>query len=186
MIAARWLGLAPLSAKYRWVCRRVRSVRWHALCSLARNMLSGIAIWLAMFGLWMLLVGSTDLPEIVFGVASATVASAGFVVVRARDDMRVRFRPRQIAILLRRLPPKVLVDCGRVLGAAWSAILGRPISGQLVRVPFRPGSPDNPDDAARRALVVFGISLAPNTVVVRIDQARRAGAPVIDGAHRDE
>lgn len=133
-------------------------------------MFSGVAIWLAMFGLWMLLVGSADLPEIVFGVASATIAAAGFVIVRTHDDMRLRFRPRQIAILLRRLPPKVLVDCARVLGATWLAISGRRISGQLVRVPFRPGSADDPDDAARRALVVFGVSLAPNTVVVRIDQ----------------
>jgi hypothetical protein len=41
-----------------------------------------------------------------------------------------------------------------------------------VAVPFRYGSSDDPEDAARRALLVAGLSVTPNSVVVGVDADR--------------
>ncbi len=56
--------------------------------------------------------------------------------------------------------------------ALWKAATGqtRPI-GVLTELPFSPGGQD-PESAARRALVVAGVSTAPNTIALGIDSER--------------
>jgi hypothetical protein len=123
----------------------------------------------AMGAFWLLLVGSASPAELGGGVLGAAIATLGFHVVRSRDQVSFALRPGWLLLLLRRLPGHTLADCFRVLGTLWLVALGKPVAGRLARIPFEPGAPDDPYARARRALVVAGMSVAPNAVVVRID-----------------
>jgi hypothetical protein len=107
-----------------------------------------LAAWAIMFCVWMLLVGSTDAIELTGGVFGAAIAATGLALVQARDNVLLIIRPSWLLILLR---------------------MGQPVGGHVLRFGFDAGSPDDPYAAGRRALVVVGVSLAPNAVVVRID-----------------
>jgi multisubunit Na+/H+ antiporter MnhE subunit len=141
------------------VARRVRVA--------SAAMRTSLVVWLALFGLWQLLVGSLTPAEIAGGVLGASIATIGVHVVRTRDDKSFIFRPGYFGVLLRRLPRQVIVDCARVLGLLFAP--GRLTRGRIVRVPFDSGRADDAADAGRRALVVAGASLAPNVVAVRIE-----------------
>ncbi|MFC0410135.1 hypothetical protein [Roseomonas elaeocarpi] len=56
------------------------------------------------------------------------------------------------------------------------AVIGRPVRGEVTTQPFEPGGPDA-RDAARRALVILGLSLAPNGFVLD-DTGEAEGLPL--------
>jgi multisubunit Na+/H+ antiporter MnhE subunit len=129
-----------------------------------------LAWWLALAGLYLLLADTVDLAELAAGaVAAALGATAATLVRRGRPTARPR--ARWLAAAVRPLIGVVtdLAPLARVLLVR--GILRRPGEGTLVEVAFRATS-DEPDDVAHRALTQALGSLAPNTVVVDVDETR--------------
>ena len=121
--------------------------------------------------LWVLLTSTFRGAELVTGAVAALLSAAAVEAVRERE--RFVFRPR-----LRWIRRAVAVPL-RVVVETWEVTLvlvrhatgRRRVGGGLVAVPFPHGPEDDPEAAARRALVTAGLSVAPNTVVVGIDAA---------------
>ena len=119
-------------------------------------------------GFYLLLAGSLGRTEL---IACACVA-AGFAglatVLHLRQERRLRL-PMPSWAVLGRLALAVPLDTARV-GLVLLRTLRRRPDGQLTAIaaqPFQPGGGD-PEDAARRALVILGSSLAPNGFVVEL------------------
>ena len=128
----------------------------------------GLAWWAVLLVVWLLFVDSLALPELLAGAAAAAVAAS--VAETVRELGYVRFAPR--LAWMRHAPRvgwQVLVDCG-VLFAALARRLARrrALHGVMLRLPVRYGD-DSARDAARRALLNFGVSITPNSYVVDLD-----------------
>jgi hypothetical protein len=71
---------------------------------------------------------------------------------------------------LARVPGAMLRDVflvsGRIL---WSLRTGEELVGRIVRIPYDPGDRENDVEQGREAIVIFGVSAAPNTVVADLD-----------------
>ncbi|HEX3445235.1 MAG TPA: Na+/H+ antiporter subunit E [Chthoniobacterales bacterium] len=126
---------------------------------------SAIWSWLILWGLYLLLAGAINPAELVFGAAVALISTAVFRIAHHHSPahfvaIKNCLRP------LSRLPGKVFADCAIVLLAIWSRK-----SGRFREIKFNPGNRSNVS-ATRRALVVVGASLAPNSFVVRLSFER--------------
>lgn len=125
-----------------------------------------LSAWVVLFALWLVLVGSAEVAECLGGVVAAAIGATGLVVVQTRDKTTMAIRPGWLWLLARRVPRQALIDCARVLGVLLDLARGQRVEGRMRALPFNVGT-DAPLDAGRRALVVFGVSLAPNAVAVR-------------------
>jgi hypothetical protein len=124
-----------------------------------------LAWWTLLTALYIVLVDSRRLEELVAAVAVGALGAGAAVLVRQERDVVLRPRPRWI---LREL--RALGRWPRDLVALAVALVRRP-RGEVIEVPFA-ATGDDPEDAARRALAVAGRSLAPNTIVIAIDEER--------------
>jgi multisubunit Na+/H+ antiporter MnhE subunit len=128
----------------------------------------GLAWWAVLLAAWLLLVETVALPELLVGAAAAALAAS--VAETVRELGYVRFAPR--LGWLRHAPrvgAQVLVDCGILFAAlARRLVQGRDVHGVMLRIPVRYGG-DGARDAARRALLNFGVSITPNSYVVDLD-----------------
>jgi multisubunit Na+/H+ antiporter MnhE subunit len=129
-------------------------------------------IWFALlFALYLLLVDTVLVPELVVGAIAAAVGATGAVLVRSQRRLILRPRARH----LRAAGPPLLGLFGdlprlaRVLVAR--GILRRPERGELVETPFT-ALRDTPEDATERAFAEALGSLAPGEIVVAIDRER--------------
>ncbi len=132
---------------------------------------SWLAWWAVLLGLYMLFAAKLSWEEAIVGAGIAGLGATGaFVTLKAGE---VHFRPRlRWLTILGRLPGNVLADCGIVGAALWQKLVQRrPVEGVFRTVPFDAGG-DDPESAARRALVTAGVSLSPNTYVLGIDRQR--------------
>jgi hypothetical protein len=124
--------------------------------------------WAGLWLLWLLLVGSTDVTEVVAGALAAAVAATTAVIVRAQRI--VRFRPR--ARWLRgawRPPIRMVPEFGLVTAALWRRlVLGREVRGSFRVVPVGARGEDG-RSVARRVLTTAAASFAPNAYVVGSD-----------------
>jgi multisubunit Na+/H+ antiporter MnhE subunit len=134
-----------------------------------------VRAWLIWFGLlaalYLLLVDTVVVPELVVGAAAAAVGATGALLVRAQRRMILRPRFRHLRAAGRPLLRVFgdLVPLARVLVAR--GILRRPGRGELVETPFA-ALGDSPEDATERAFAEALGSLAPNSIVVGIDRER--------------
>lgn len=131
------------------------------------GLLYGAGWWLGFLPLYLLLAGSLDWQEIIAGAVLSALAALALTVTHRAGKLHFQPRLRWIKYF-RRLPGQVLADCGLV-GAA--LLRREKIESAFRTIPFDPGGEDA-ESAARRALVVAGASLAPNTYVVVIDTER--------------
>ena len=130
----------------------------------------GAGWWLVFLPLYLLLAGGLDWQELVAGVVLSGVAA--LAVTATRRAGRLHFQPRwRWFYHFRRLPGRVLTDCGIVAAALARALRREKIEGSFRSIPFDPGG-DDAESAARRALVMAGACLAPNTYVVAVDRQR--------------
>jgi multisubunit Na+/H+ antiporter MnhE subunit len=127
-----------------------------------------LAWWVALALVWLLLVDTLEVDELVVGAAAAAIAATVATAVHRRGY--IRFRPKAAWLLeTPHLIVGVVVDCGLLAHALWRRVVRRePIEGVTLRVPFHHGG-DTGHDGARRALVNFAVSLTPNSYVVDID-----------------
>lgn len=116
-------------------------------------------VWLALFWLWLLLVGQWDLREWIAAAVAATAAAAlSEVAVRAAGvdvDVPLRWLAKAWSV-----PAMVVVDFGILVWA-----LGRRRKGTFVRRPL-PGDVSSP---AVRAWLAIAATYSPNAYVVDVD-----------------
>lgn len=128
---------------------------------------SVVAIWCALFGLWMLVVGSVSRQELVVGAVAAALATvAGLWAARVTGVQAAlpRWWRRALAVL----PGRVAGDVLLLVQALVGSCRGRPPASDTVRVVVGDARP-----ARRRssvmALAVLVLSTPPNTIVVDED-----------------
>jgi multisubunit Na+/H+ antiporter MnhE subunit len=127
--------------------------------------------WVILAAQYLLIDDSVLLPELVVGAFAAAVGATGATLVHRerqvvlRGDRRwLAAVPRQLFSLIGDVGPlaRVLVERG---------VLRRGAAGAIVEIPFD-ATTDDPRDTARRAATEALGTLAPNTIVVRIDTDR--------------
>lgn len=128
----------------------------------------GAAWWVVLMAVWLLLVETLAVAELLAGAAAAALAAS--VAEAVRELGYVRFAPRLAwARHAPRVAGQVLIDCGILFAALGRRLIQRrDVRGVMRRIPIRYGD-DGGRDAARRALLNFGVSITPNSYVVDLD-----------------
>lgn len=120
--------------------------------------------WLVSAALYLVLVDTLVLPELVTGAVIASIGAGGAMLVRAQRRVVMRPDPAWLAVLWRPITsyPRDLWRVTRALARR------RPVEGKLYALAFDPGG-DDARSAARRVLGPTAASFAPNTFVVGLD-----------------
>lgn len=140
--------------------------------ALSRRAAAWGTAWLLAAALYLLLIDTTSLPELIVGAVAAAIAATGFELAREQQTaggltMRVRWLRTAHRPLL-----KVPSDIATVSLLALRQLLRpRPVNGTFRAVPFRCG-PEHDIEAGRRALAESLGSFAPNTIIVGVDIER--------------
>lgn len=121
-----------------------------------------VAWWVALFALYLAVISTISLTEIVVGGAAAAACAAAAVASRrallaAGNDERYRPRARWLRWLVP-LPPQILIGTVRLL---------RP-RGEFTEV----GLPQDTRAAALRGFAVLALSVAPNGYVADVEPER--------------
>jgi hypothetical protein len=142
--------------------------------------------FLVFAGLYLLLAGQVSLHE--GAAAVVTGGAAALVWRRVRDVSAHRFTPsRAAAEATLRAVASLPRGYARV-AVRLVAALARPEGGAMIAQPFLRGRRESGQDAIRRAVSVLGLSIAPDTIAVRL----RPGRDELDihalvgGADRDD
>jgi hypothetical protein len=119
---------------------------------------------------YLLLIDTTSSPELYAGAAAALLAALGCAAAN-RNGLRgvsaVPVRPAAIARALLQIP----ADIALVSAAALAQLVSpRTPRGEMRVIPFRHGDTEGGSDMGRRALTEAVGSLAPNTIVIGIDE----------------
>jgi multisubunit Na+/H+ antiporter MnhE subunit len=128
--------------------------------------------WVLLAALWLALVDTVVVPELVAGAVAAAIAATGAVIVRGQR--RLLLRPRVAWIRSAGGPLRgTVTDLGPLARTLWQrGVRRRGGHGALVEVPYTAVG-DDPDAAAHRVFTEALGSLAPNTLIVDVDRERR-------------
>jgi hypothetical protein len=124
-----------------------------------------LAWWILLAALYGLLADSATAQELAVGAASAAVGATGAVLVRRQRRLLLKPRARWL-----RSAWKPLLGVFSDLVPLVRALPARRGAG-FTEIPFERGA-DEREDAASRALTEALGSLAPNTIVVALDERR--------------
>jgi hypothetical protein len=123
-------------------------------------------------GLYLLLIDTTSLPELIVAVGAAMIAASGYELAREQQTVgglgiRLRWLARA---------PRVLAKVpGDIASVSFAAVrqLVRPqvVNGRFRAVPFRGGGEHN-IETGRMALAESLGSFAPNTIIIGVDIER--------------
>jgi hypothetical protein len=137
-----------------------------------KHVLPWIAWWVALFWLWLLLVGQWDREQLVAAAIAATIAATVAELARTRTGLSAPLPLRVLA----RVPAAlgmVVVDFGIL---AWALVAGvarrRIVRGELV-TRERPRGSWVTAGTGPRAWTVLVASLSPNAYVVDVDPEER-------------
>lgn len=124
--------------------------------------------WALFLALYLWLAAAFEASEIMVGAVLGGICAAVLFMVRLRSGVDFVLRWDWIRLLALRLPGQALADCALVLST-----LSRRPRGTVRAVHFdKKAGARKAEVATRRALVVAGVSLSPNTVAVSIDPER--------------
>lgn len=139
---------------------------------LLRRAAAWSAGWVFAGALYLLLIDTTSLPELIVGAGATTIAATGFELAREQQTAGgMTARLRWLATLHRPLL-KVPSDIATVsLMALRQLVRPKAVNGDFRAVPFRCG-PEHDIEVGRRALAESLGSFAPNTIVVGVDVER--------------
>jgi multisubunit Na+/H+ antiporter MnhE subunit len=138
----------------------------YARTRMSRLLVVWLTWWVILAGLYLLIDDSVLLPELVVGAIAAAVGATGATLVHRERRVLLRGDVRWLRALWRPL--------AWLVGDLWPlarALVRRGGTGAFVEIPFDATS-DGPRDTAKRAATEALGSLAPNTIVVRIDTDR--------------
>jgi multisubunit Na+/H+ antiporter MnhE subunit len=122
--------------------------------------------WVLLAALYVLIDDSVLLPELVVGALAAAIGATGATLVHRERQVLLKGDVRWLRSLWRPL--------AGLVGDLWPLVRALPRrggTGGMVEIPFD-ATTDGPRDTARRALTEALGTLAPNTIVVRIDTDR--------------
>jgi hypothetical protein len=122
--------------------------------------------------LYLLLIDTTSLPELIVLAVVAAIAATGFELAREQQTVgglsgRLRWLS-QIHRPLVKVPTDVAIMSSLALR---QLVRPRRVNGTFRAVPFR-GGPEHDVETGRRALAEAFGSFAPNTIIVGIDAER--------------
>jgi hypothetical protein len=120
----------------------------------------------AMAAVWMLLVDTRSIAEYSACAAAALIGTLACALVSHEDVAQLR-EHRVFVLGLPRQLARVPVDLWLLARELGRALLGRHPAGRFHAVPFEAGS--GPRENARRAATELLGSLAPNTIVLGVD-----------------
>jgi multisubunit Na+/H+ antiporter MnhE subunit len=149
----------------------------------ARRVGSFVVWWVVLMSLWVLLDDSIALAELLAGAGAAALGAvlAELVQYQAATQFRMRVEWLVPALLL---PSQVGRDLIIVSRALWRRLLhGEGPESAFRELPARFGD-DSPEGVTRRALLVAGRSIAPNSFVLGLDRER--GVMVVHQLVADE
>jgi Na+/H+ ion antiporter subunit len=127
--------------------------------------------WLALFGWWLVLVGTSSGLELLAGACAAALGVLLALGLRRQRLLRFRFEARWLTRTLR-VPWRVVKELGIVFGAlALHMARQRRLSSRYRAFEF-PAGRDDAVSAGRRAVAAEADSLSPNTIPVDIDRER--------------
>ena len=135
-----------------------------------RRPIAWLGLWVAIFLLYLALVDTRQVPELVLGAFVAATGATAILGVRAARPLRGSFDASMLPIVAR-AGSNLITETGLVLGFLLARLAGRPRRGRFRTAPFRAGG-DGRRDVARRALTESLGSLGPNTIVLGIDRER--------------
>jgi multisubunit Na+/H+ antiporter MnhE subunit len=139
----------------------------------ARRVGSWLVWWVILMALWVWADDSLLLSELIAGALIAAAAATVAEVVQHQAGSRIRIRIEWLARALR-LPGQVLSDTGIVLGALWRKLArGEDPPSGFVLKPARYGD-DSAEGRTRRALLLGGTSVSPNSYALGFDRRRDA------------
>jgi multisubunit Na+/H+ antiporter MnhE subunit len=136
----------------------------------ARRAGAWLAWWVLLMSFWVVLDDSIATDELLAGAGAAALAAFLAELVTDQAAARVRIRARWLARLIG-LPGQLAGDTAIVFAALWRRLAHgeQPPSGfRVLPVPY---GDDTVEGTTRRALLVGGESIAPNTFVLGIDKA---------------
>ncbi len=142
-----------------------------------RVLLRRAAAWSAGFvfagALYLLLIDTTSLPELIVAAGAAAIAATGFELAREQQTAGgLAMRARWLSTLHRPFL-KVPSDIASVSALAVRQLVKpRPVNGAFRAVPFHCG-PEHDIESGRRALAESLGSFAPNTIIVGVDVERQ-------------
>ena len=129
--------------------------------------------WLALFGWWLVLVGTNSGLELIAGACAGLLGALLALAVRRSGLLRYRFEARWLAKALK-IPWRVLYETGAVFWARALNIVGlRRLSSRYRAFDFPAGGND-PTSRGRRAVAAATDSISPNTTPVDVDCERKA------------
>jgi hypothetical protein len=125
--------------------------------------------WLTLFGLWIVMQGSSDGLELAAGAGAAALGSTLLELVRRRRLLR--FAPDAAAVATAaRIPWHILREFWILTTALVLDLTGiRRIRSAWVAVPFEAGG-DDPRSAGNRALRPLIDNVTPLTIVADVDR----------------
>ncbi|MGH9045135.1 MAG: hypothetical protein ACRDVP_09955 [Acidimicrobiales bacterium] len=125
--------------------------------------------WTLLMALWIYVDDTIDLAELLSGAAVAVIAATFVELVFYQSDSRIRIKIEWLQPALK-LPGALVKETLVVLDALWRLFLHgvEPSSGYRV-LPVEYGD-DTPEGVGRRALLIGGRSVAPNTFAVGLDK----------------
>lgn len=129
-------------------------------------MLMLLGAWALLAAAYLLLVGQLTADEIGLALGCGLAATIWFTALGQVAWIRFRFEPAAARAAIRALAGLPLA----VAETAAALVRGR--AGVIVRQPFVRGRERDPADAARRAVSVLAISVAPDKFAVRLPERR--------------
>jgi multisubunit Na+/H+ antiporter MnhE subunit len=137
----------------------------------ARRIGSWLVWWVLLMAFWVMIDDSINTDELLAGAGAAALAAAFADLVSYQAATRFRMRIEWLVPALQ-LPGQVIGDLIIVYRALWRRLVhGEQPPSAFLELPARFGD-DTPEGVTRRALLVGGTSIAPNTFVLGVDPER--------------
>ena len=135
----------------------------------ARRAGAWLAWWVLLMSFWVILDDSIATDELLAGAGAAALAAFLAELVTHQAAARVRIRARWLARVLG-LPGQVAGDTVIVFAALWRRLArGAGAAQRVPGLPVRYGD-DTAEGRTRRALLIGGKSIAPNSIAAGIDK----------------
>jgi multisubunit Na+/H+ antiporter MnhE subunit len=136
---------------------------------LARRVGAWLTWWVLLMSFWVIVDDSIATDELLAGAGAAAIGAFLAELVTYQASARLRMRIEWAAPALR-LPGQVARDTGIVFAALWRRLARGEQPGSGFReLPVRYGN-DTAAGKTRRALLIGGSSLAPNSFALGIDR----------------
>jgi multisubunit Na+/H+ antiporter MnhE subunit len=135
----------------------------------ARRAGAWLTWWVLLMSFWVILDDSIAADELLAGAGAAALAAFLAELVTHQAAARVRIRARWVVRVIE-LPGQVAGDTVIVFAALWRRLAHgeEPPSG-FRRLPVRYGD-DTAEGRTRRALLIAGKSIAPNSIAAGLDK----------------